>query len=159
MKKLLNVTINGQPTEVLVKPSITLADLLRVQLGLTGTKKACDVGACGYCTVLIDGKAVKSCSILALQAQGKQVTTIEGLADGSKLHPLQEAFIEHQGFQCGFCAPGMIMTAKALLDENPNPTKDEVKMGIVGNLCRCTGYVRVEKAILAAAGELQKEAK
>jgi len=159
MKKLLNVTINGQPTEVLVKSSITLADLLRVQLGLTGTKKACDVGACGSCTVLIDGKSVKSCSILALQTEGKQVNTIEGLADGPKLHPLQDAFIEHQGFQCGFCAPGMIMTAKALLDENPNPTRDEVKMGIVGNLCRCTGYVRVEKAILAAAGELQKEAK
>jgi carbon-monoxide dehydrogenase small subunit len=151
MKKILSLHINGQPYEGAVNPKTTLVELLRNEIGLTGTKRACNSGACGSCTVLVDGKAINSCSVLALQVQGKHVTTIEGITDGAKLHPIQEAFLDHGGFQCGFCTPGMIMAAKALLDETPNPSRQEIKKTIAGNLCRCTGYVRIIDSIALAA--------
>jgi len=147
MKRELKLTVNGEPYEVFVEHRTTLLKLLRDEIGLTGTKEGCSEGMCGSCTVLLDGKAVKSCLVLALQVQGKQVTTIEGLARGGQLHPLQESFIEHGAIQCGFCTPGMILTAKALLEEHPDPTEEDVKFGIVGNLCRCTGYVKIIEAI------------
>ena len=159
MKKELNLTVNGEPYELTIKPGMLLVEVLRDKLGLTGTKRGCDSGACAACTVLLDGKAVKSCSILALQADGGNVTTIEGMADGPNLHPLQQSFIDHWAFQCGFCTSGQIMAAKALLDENPDPTREEVKLAMDGHLCRCTGYNMIIEAILAAAQELQKEAK
>ena len=159
MKKELNLTVNGEPYELTIKPSMLLVDVLRDKLGLTGTKRGCSSGACAACTVLLDGKAVKSCSILALQADGGNVTTIEGMADGPNLHPIQQSFIDHWAFQCGFCTSGQIMAAKALLDENPDPTREEVKLAMDGHLCRCTGYNMIIEAILAAAQELQKEAK
>ncbi len=158
MKKELRLTINGEPYETLVSPKTTLVQLLRNELELTGTKVACNSGTCGACTVIIDGKAVRSCSVLAVQANGREILTIEGLANGSELHPIQDAFIEHLGFQCGFCTPGMIMSAKALLDENPKPTEDQAKRAIWGNLCRCTGYVKIVESILAASQKLQGEA-
>ena len=153
MRKELKLTINGEPYELPVKPKTLLIDLLNNELGLTGAKRGCDCSSCGACTVILDGKAIKSCSILALQANGKEVTTIEGLADGDKLHPIQQAFIDHFAVQCGYCTPGMIMSAKALLDENPDPIEDEVKQALRGNLCRCTGYVKIIEAILAAKGK------
>ncbi|MBW1972678.1 MAG: (2Fe-2S)-binding protein [Deltaproteobacteria bacterium] len=159
MKKILNVTINGTPYEIAIKPKTTLVEVLRNELNLTGTKRSCNAGGCSSCSVLVDGKVVNSCSVLALQVDGKEVTTIEGIADGAKLHPLQQAFLEHGAYQCGYCTPGMIIAGKALLDENPNPTKQEVKEAIAGNLCRCTGYVRIVDAILATAKKLQEEAK
>lgn len=155
MKKILNLIINGQPYEGAVKPKTTLVELLRDEIGLTGTKRACNSGACGSCTVLVDGKAVNSCSVLALQVEGRHVTTIEGLANGPTLHPIQEAFLDHGGFQCGFCTSGMIMAAKSLLDEIPNPSRQEVTEGIAGNLCRCTGYVRIIDSILLAAQRMK----
>jgi len=145
MKRKLKLTVNNEPYEVFVKPSKTLIELLRDELGLTGTKEGCSEGMCGACTVLIDGKAVKSCLVLALQAQGKKVTTIEGLAQGDRLHPLQESFINHGAIQCGFCAPGMILSTKAFLDEYPNPTEEDVKFAIAGNLCRCTCATKVHE--------------
>lgn len=151
MKKLIKLKVNGEEYEVAIRPGTTLAELLRYELGLTGTKIACDYGACGSCTVLLEGRAVKSCLILALQANGKEVMTIEGLAAEGRLHLLQEAWLDHGAYQCGFCAPGMIMMAKALLDENPNPSEEEVREGIRGNLCRCTGYAKIIEAILSAA--------
>ena len=151
MKKLINLKINGESYEVAVEPRKTLMDVIRDDLGLTGTKKGCDQGACGTCTVIFDGKAVNSCLVLAVEAEGKDVLTIEGLAKGTKLHPIQEAFINHGAIQCGFCTPGMIMSAKVLLDKNPNPTDKEVRDAIGGNLCRCTGYVKIVEAILATA--------
>lgn len=154
MKKELKFTANGKPYELEIEPGTTLVELLRDNLYLTGTKIGCSCGSCGACTVLLDGKPVKSCSVLAMQVNGKDVLTIEGLAYGEKLHPLQEAFVEHFAVQCGFCTPGMIMAAKALLDENPDPTEEEVRMGLFGNLCRCTGYVKIVEAVLAAAGKL-----
>ena len=157
VKKILHVTINGHPHEVAVKPSTTLAELLRFELGLTGTKRACNSGACGSCTVLVDGAAVNSCSVLAMQVDGKHVTTIEGVADGATLHPIQKAFLDHGGLQCGFCTPGMIVAAKALLDENPRPTRREISEAISGNLCRCTGYVRIIDAISMAAHKMDGE--
>ena len=159
MKRELNLTVNGEPYQLFIEPKRLLVEVLRNELGLTGTKKGCNSGACAACTVLIDGKAVKSCSILALQANGRDITTIEGLADGLNLHPLQQSFIDHWAFQCGFCTPGQIMAAKALLDENPNPTTEEVKLAMNGHLCRCTGYNMIVEAILAAAQKLQQEAK
>lgn len=151
MKQEITLTVNGEPYEVVVKPSETLLDVIRNKLGLTGTKKGCDVGDCGACTVLLDGQPVSSCLVLAVQAKGKQITTIEGLADGDSLHPIQKAFIDYGAIQCGFCSPGLIMTVKALLDESPHPTIDEIREAISGNLCRCTGYTKVIEAIQRAA--------
>jgi aerobic carbon-monoxide dehydrogenase small subunit len=149
MKQLLKLRVNGEQYEIYTEPWKTLADVLRDELTLTGVKIGCDMGNCGTCTVLIDGKAVKSCLVLAPQAGGKEIVTIEGLAKKDGLHPLQEAFIEHFAVQCGYCTPGMILTAKALLDENPNPTEEEVKHALKGNLCRCTGYLKITEAVLA----------
>ena len=155
MKKVIaKFIVNERPYELLIEPNATLAELLRDQLDLTGTKCACGVGECGSCTVLIDGKPVLSCSTLAIAVRDKNILTIEGLAKSDGLHPVQQAFIDHGSIQCGFCTPGMIMMAKALLDENPNPTIQEVKEGIGGNLCRCTGYVKIIDAIEAAAEEM-----
>jgi carbon-monoxide dehydrogenase small subunit len=151
MKRELKLRVNGEPYEVFVEPRTILLKLLRDELGLTGTKEGCSEGMCGACTVLVDGKAVKSCLVLALQIQGKEVTTIEGLAQGGKLHPLQDSFIEHGAVQCGFCTPGMVLSAKAFLDEHSNPMEEEVKYAIAGNLCRCTGYVKIIEAIMDVA--------
>ena len=156
MRKQLKLKVNGEPYELTIKPNTLLVDLLRKELRLTGTKTSCQSGSCGACTVILDGKAVRSCSVLALQANGKEVTTIEGLIDGGKLHPVQQAFIDHFAVQCGYCTPGMIMSAKALLDSNPDPTEDEVKQALRGNLCRCTGYVKIIEAVLAAAEAMGK---
>ncbi len=156
MKERLHLTVNGEDHEVYAEPTSTLVEVLREELNLTGTKTGCDAGRCGACTVLIDGQAVKSCNVLAIQARGREITTIEGLMGrNGKLHPLQQAFIEHFAFQCGFCTPGMIMAAKALLDGNPSPTEEEVKAGLEGNLCRCTGYVKIVEAVRAASGMIQ----
>jgi len=152
MKKLLiNVTINDSPYEVEVEPNLTLNSLLRDRLELTGTKISCAEGECGACTVLIEGKPMNSCCILAVTVNGKNITTIEGLAENGELHKIQKKFIELGAIQCGYCSPGMMLAVKALLDENPNPTKDDVKKAIGGNLCRCTGYVKIVDAALAAA--------
>jgi len=150
----LQVEVNGRGHEIDVEPHEFLLDVLRDRLNLTGAKRSCDVQVCGACTVLIDGKAVSACTYLAVDADGKQILTIEGLASGDELHPLQEAFIEHAGFQCGFCTPGMIMTAKALLDDNPAPSRAEVKAYLGGNICRCTGYRTIVESILAAAEQM-----
>ena len=151
MKQLIELTVNGEKYEVAIATQRTLLEVLREDLGLTGAKKACDTGDCGACTVIMDGKAVLSCLILALEAQGKDILTIEGLVKDGQLHPLQAAFVKHGAIQCGFCTPGMILSAKALLSENPKPTEEEVRKGIAGNLCRCTGYVKIVEAILAAS--------
>lgn len=148
MKHQIQLTVNGELYDVVVEPRTTLVELLREELELTGTKEGCGSGVCGACTVLLDGKAIKSCLMLAVKANGKSVTTIEGLAKGTNLHPLQDSFVEHGAIQCGFCSPGMILTSKALLDENPNPSEDEVRSYLVGNLCRCTGYVKIIEAVL-----------
>ena len=150
----IKVNINGDYYELKVKPNTLLLDLLRNEVGLTGTKRGCDTGECGACTVLIDGLAVNSCLVLAAEVNGKNVTTIEGLAKNGKLHPLQESFMEEGASQCGFCTPGMILSAKALLDKNPNPTEEEIKIAISGNLCRCTGYKKIIKAINSAAHKM-----
>jgi len=154
------LTVNGDRHEVLVNSTDTLADVLRDKLGLIGTRLFCNEGECGACTVLIDGKAILSCMTLALDAEGKEVTTIEGLADPvtNELHPLQKTFVEKSGMQCGVCTPGMILTAKAFLDENPEPTEDEVRVAISGNLCRCGNYRRIVECILDAA-EIMREGK
>ena len=147
----INVTVNGAPRDAEVPVRLTLADFLRHRLELTGTHVGCEHGVCGACTVLLDGRAVRSCLLLAVQANGRAVTTIEGLATGDALHPLQEAFREHHGLQCGFCTPGMLTTLVEFLRENPNPSADEVRIAISGNLCRCTGYQGIVDAALAAA--------
>lgn len=152
MKKPITLNVNGETHRLEVPVHRTLVDVLRDDLALTGTKKGCDMGECGACTVLLDGKAVNSCLVLAVQADGRQVTTIEGLAVNGKLDRLQETFIEHGAIQCGFCTPGMILSAKALLAENAKPTETEVREGLAGNLCRCTGYVKIVEAVLAASG-------
>jgi len=154
MKKLLRLRVNGEDCELYVEPWKTLSEVLREELELTGTKTACSTGRCGACTVLIDGKAVKSCLILASQAQGHKILTIEGLSIEG-LHPLQQAFIDHFAVQCGYCTPGMILSAKAILDENPDATEEEIKVGLAGNLCRCTGYVKIMEAILAARDKMK----
>ncbi len=151
MKYVLNFEVNGVPTSVLVGAKTTLLDALRDKLNLTSPKCGCDQGDCGACTVQIDGKAFKSCVTLALTVEGKKVTTLEGITQNGNLHPLQLAFHEHGAVQCGFCSTGMIMAAKALLDENPHPTNEDVKEALAGNLCRCTGYTKILEAINAVA--------
>ena len=153
MKREMRFTLNGEAVGIEVEPTWTLLYLVREVFELTGTKMGCGYGECGACTVIMDGQAVNACLIPVLEAEGKSVTTIEGLAqpDG-QLHPLQKTFIEHGAVQCGFCTPGMIMSAKALLDENQSPTDEEIREGIAGNLCRCTGYVKIIEAVKAAAG-------
>jgi carbon-monoxide dehydrogenase small subunit len=153
-KIAISLTVNGTEHQLLVAPNLTLTQALRDELGLTGTKHGCGVGDCGACTVLLDGEPVNSCLILALEAQGRAVTTIEGLAEGKKLHPVQEAFVEKGAIQCGFCTPGMILSATALLGRNPNPNEDEVRQGLAGNLCRCTGYQKIVEAVTAAAQKM-----
>jgi carbon-monoxide dehydrogenase small subunit len=147
----VRLTVNGEPHEVEVETRLLLVHLLRDTLGLTGTHVGCDTTNCGACTVHLDGEAVKSCTVLAVQADGAEVKTIEGMADGAKLHPLQEAFWNDHGLQCGYCTPGMIMAAADLLQRNPDPTEEEVRHGLEGNLCRCTGYHNIVKAVLDAA--------
>jgi len=154
---ILRFRLNGRPVEVDAPPGRRLLDLLREDLGLIGTKEGCGEGECGACTVLVDGKPRLSCLTLAIQVEGKEVLTVEGLAQSGKLHPLQEAFIETAGVQCGFCTPGFLMAAYALLLENPNPTKEEVREWLSGNLCRCTGYEQIEEAVLRAAKKLRGE--
>jgi len=153
-KQLIQLRVNGEEHDVVVSPNETLVEVLRDRLELTGTKMGCGEGACGTCTVLLDGKPVRSCLTLAVEVQGKEIVTIEGLAEGAKLHPVQEAFMEHGAIQCGFCSPGMILTGKALLDENPHPTEEEVRRAISGVVCRCTGYAKIVEAIMAAADAL-----
>ncbi|MBM4348958.1 MAG: (2Fe-2S)-binding protein [Deltaproteobacteria bacterium] len=145
----LKLNVNGEPFELEVSAHRTLLEVLRNDLGLRGTKEGCGAGECGACTVLLDGDPVNSCLVLALQADGRRVTTIEGIAREGNLHPIQEAFIEHGAIQCGFCTPGIILSAKALLERNPNPDEREVREAIVGNFCRCTGYQKIVEAVLA----------
>jgi carbon-monoxide dehydrogenase small subunit len=154
MKQILSFVLNGSPVDVIVTPTETLLDVLREKLGVTGPKRGCDDGDCGTCTVLINGEPVRSCLTIALTVAGKEVLTVEGLTTDGDLHPLQQAFYEHGAFQCGFCTPGMLMSAKALLDENPNPSRDEIRIYMSGNLCRCGSYEEIIEAIQAvAAGE------
>lgn len=152
MKSILALTVNGECHEVPVEPYATLLQVLRDELGLIGTKRGCDTGGCGCCTVLLDGRAVYSCMVFALSAQGKRITTIEGLAQDGKLDPLQEAFVQAGAVQCGYCTCGMIMAAKAWLAGQPSPTEEEIRQAIAGNLCRCTGYHKIVAAIRLAAG-------
>ena len=147
MKKLIRLNINNQEYELAVEPNLTLVDLLRDELNLTGTKKGCELGECGSCTVIMDGKPVNSCLVLAVQANGREITTIEGLENEQGLHPIQESFVQHGAIQCGFCTSGMILSAKSLLDKNPNPEEKEIRTAISGNLCRCTGYQKIVEAI------------
>ena len=149
----MKVTVNGQQREIMAPPWRTLLDVLRYDLGLTGVKEGCGNGNCGSCTVLLDGEPVNSCLVLIGEVEGKEITTIEGLAQGNILHPLQQAFIEEGAVQCGFCTPGVILNAKAMLDSNPRPTEEEVRDTIAGNLCRCTGYDKIVRAILKVAAE------
>ena len=150
------MTVNGDPAELLVDVGMTLLDALRDELGLTGSKEGCSSGDCGACSVIVDGRLVCSCLMLAVEAQGARVDTIEGLARGSELHALQRKFLEHAALQCGFCTPGLLMAAKALLDVNPDPTETETRYWLAGNLCRCTGYDKIIRAVLAAAAELNE---
>jgi len=151
----ITLTVNGRSISAEVEARMTLADFLREQLGLTGTKLGCEHGVCGSCTVLWDGAAVRSCLVLAAQADGASLTTIEGLATGEAMHPVQQAFWEHHGLQCGFCTPGMVLTAVALLEENPAPSEEEIREALSGNLCRCTGYQNIVRAVRAAAEQMQ----
>ena len=152
MEKLdINFTINGRETTLSVSPHRTLLEMIREDLLLTGTKEGCGEGDCGSCTVILDGKTVNSCLVLAAEANGKELLTVEGLGDGGKLHPLQQAFVENHGMQCGFCTSGMLMASKALLDKNPSPTPLEIREGLAGNFCRCTGYTKIFKSVEAAA--------
>jgi carbon-monoxide dehydrogenase small subunit len=153
MKHPIRLTVNGDGYEFSVESKKTLLDFLREDLELTGTKRGCDNGECGACAVLLNGRPVNACLVLAVEADGQEVLTIEGLADGTHLHPLQESFIHHGAVQCGYCTPGMILTAKALLDENPRPTEMEVRKAIAGNLCRCGTYNKVVQAVLSVAGK------
>jgi aerobic carbon-monoxide dehydrogenase small subunit len=147
----LVVMVNSERHELYVKPWATLLDVLREDLGLTGTKEGCGVGECGACTVILDGRTVNACLVLAAEAHGKEIITIEGLAPGGKLHPIQQAFVDIGGLQCGFCTPGMVLSTKALLDRNPNPTDEEIRKGIEGNFCRCTGYTKIIQSVRSAA--------
>jgi len=151
-KQLLSFTVNGEKVDVAVRPNATLLEVLREDLALTGVKEGCSEGVCGSCTVLMDGAPIRSCITPALEASGSSILTIEGLAEGGRLHPLQQAFIDKGAVQCGFCTPGMILAAKALLDSNPNPSADDVKTALAGNFCRCTGYRKIIQAVRTAAG-------
>jgi carbon-monoxide dehydrogenase small subunit len=153
MKRIITLNVNGEEFELLTEVHRTLLEVLREDLGLTGTKRGCDLGTCGACTVLIERKPYLSCLTLAVDVQGKKIVTIEGLAQDADPHPLQKAFVEKGAIQCGFCTPGMILTAKAFLDENPHPSEEEVKKAISGNLCRCTGYVKIVEAILSVSNK------
>ena len=157
MKRLVKVTVNEKPMEGEAEPRLLLVHFIRDVLGLTGTHIGCDTGHCGACTILMNDVSVKSCMLLAVQAEGQSLTTVEGLAKDGKLHPIQDAFWEHHGLQCGYCTPGMLLSAVFLLDRNPNPTEEEIRKGIAGNLCRCTGYVNIVKAIKAAAEKMSSE--
>ena len=152
MRYTTNLKVNGDTYPVEIEAGRSLLSVLRTEIGLTGSKEGCDDSECGACMVLLDGKPVNSCSYLALQAEGHEVTTVEGLANGGDLHPLQRAFLEEGGVQCGFCTPGMLISATALLDSNPTPTEDEVRLALSGNLCRCTGYQGIANAVLKVAG-------
>jgi len=155
----IETTINGEPAEFLCDPQESLLTALRDELHLTGTKEGCTTGDCGACSILLDGRLVPSCLVLAPEAAGHQITTVEGIASGDKLHPLQQKFLEHAALQCGVCTPGIIVAAKALLDSNPNPTEEETRYWLAGNLCRCTGYDKIIRAVLDAAAELRGEAR
>ncbi len=154
--KQITIEVNGQIHQLQVKSSATLLDVIREDLGLTGAKEGCGEGECGACTVIMDGLAVNACLILAVEANGKKITTIEGLANGGELHPIQQAFVEIGGMQCGFCTPGMILSAKALLDRNQSPTDDEIKKGLEGNFCRCTGYTKIIESVRLAAERIRR---
>ena len=153
--KEIKLKVNGSDYDLQIRPWATLLEVLREDLGLTGAKEGCGEGECGACTVIVDGKAVNSCIMLAAEAEGKEVITIEGLANGETLHPIQEAFIEAAGLQCGFCTPGMILSTKVLLDANPDPTEDEIRKGLEGNFCRCTGYTKIFESVRVAAGKMR----
>ena len=159
MKKELRLIVNGQPYELSIKPKTLLVEVLRNHLGLTGTKRGCESSSCGVCTVILNGMAVKSCSILALQANGAEVVTVEGLANNDKLHPLQKAFLDYGAYQCGFCTAGMLTSAIAFLQENPKPTEEQMREAIDGNVCRCTGYNSIIRAMTAVANGQYKEEK
>ena len=156
-RRRIKLTVNGVTKLAEVEPRLLLAHLLRQGMGLTGTHTGCDTTNCGACTVLVDGKAIKSCTMLAVQADGTQITTVEGLAGPSELHPLQEGFRDQHGLQCGFCTPGMMMSAKQLLDRNPDPSEEDVRWALSGNLCRCTGYQNIVKSVLWAAAKMRGE--
>jgi len=156
-KRVISFKLNGVDRDELVQDNITMVDFLRKQMHLTGTKRGCEEGECGACTILLDGRAVTSCTMLAVEADGHEVVTIEGLRKNGVLHPIQKEFIDKWALQCGFCTPGMIMSAVSLLNENPTPTEQEIRDGIAGNLCRCTGYVKIVEAIDAAAKIMAKE--
>jgi len=152
----ISFTLNGRIQEIDVEPNELLLDVVRERLGLTGAKRSCDVQVCGACTLLLDGRPISACTTLAFEVRGRSLLTIEGLAENGKLHPLQDCFIEYGGFQCGFCTPGMILAAKALLDENPDPTEEELKHFMHGNICRCTGYKKIIESIMAAAKRMRE---
>ncbi len=154
-RKKIRFTINGRPCELEIKTWQTLLEVIREDLKLTGTKEGCGEGECGSCTVIMGGRTVNSCLVPAMEADGQEIMTIEGMSDGDKLHPIQEAFVGQSGTQCGYCTPGMIMSAKALLDENPDPSQEEIREGISGNLCRCTGYTKIFESISAAAQNMR----
>ena len=156
MERILTLNINHEQHKVIAAPHQSLLDVLRNKLGLTGTKECCNEGDCGACTVIMGGRAVNSCLVLAVEAEGEEILTVEGLAEGARLHPLQEAFVKYGGFQCGFCTPGMLMSAKALLDENPDPTDEEIREAVSGNLCRCTGYVKIIESIREASKSMNR---
>jgi carbon-monoxide dehydrogenase small subunit len=158
MKRIIKFNLNGDEVEVFVQDNMTMLDFLRKEMHLTGAKRGCEEGECGACTILLDGRPVTSCLMLAAEADGHEIITIEGLIKGGELHPVQKEFIDKWALQCGFCTPGMIMSAVALLNENPNPTEYEIRDAIAGNLCRCTGYAKIVEAIGAAAEVLRKEA-
>jgi len=152
----VSTTVNGDAVEYLCEADETLLDVLRDRLGLTGAKEGCGTGDCGACSVTVDGRLVCSCLVLGAEAEGRKIGTVEGIASGDKLHPLQKKFLEHAALQCGICTPGFLVAAKALLDHNPNPTETEIRFGLAGNLCRCTGYDKIVRAVQAAAAEMRK---
>ncbi len=154
-KTHVTTTINGEPAEFLAEPQMALLDILRDELHLTGSKEGCGSGDCGACSVIMDGRVVCSCLVLGVEAEGKEITTIEGIANGEELHPVQRKFLEHAALQCGFCTPGLIVATKALLDRNPDPTETEARFWLAGNLCRCTGYDKIIRAVMDAAAEMR----